>query len=134
MNGNAVELERGVGQEFMATFKSVNGLVATMAAEVINLSRNVIISGDPFTKIDCDASPVEDFPGESVSSQGCMCSSIRTKCTIGMHAIASTNAVMKVKNTRIGEVEQGAKQRAYSNDAGDENRTSLASVQDAPPQ
>ena len=99
--GNLLQLDGEIGQEFMAEFKSVNGIVANMAAEVINLSRNVIISGDEFTNVPCDPDLTEDFPGEGISSEGCMCSSIRSTCTFGHHTIASMNSEATVRFTRI---------------------------------
>jgi hypothetical protein len=54
--------------------------VALIAAEVINLSRNIIITGDDFRHIECDPT----LTG-SISFQGCACNTgiSRSKCTIG---------------------------------------------------
>ncbi|GMH71242.1 hypothetical protein TL16_g05599 [Triparma laevis f. inornata] len=98
--GNTIQLDNPTQQDFEATFKARNGLVATKSAEVINLSRNLVITGDEFENVACDDSLSDDF-GEGVSSEGCMCTSIRSTCTVGLHTIASKNSILKLQNTRL---------------------------------
>jgi hypothetical protein len=101
IDGHAVTLNKAVTQEYMSEFKARNGIVGIKAAEVIHLSRNVIISGDDFDNVSCDPALTSDFTGDQISSEGCMCTSSRTTCTMGLHTIASSNSIYKIQNTRI---------------------------------
>ncbi|GMI15001.1 hypothetical protein TrVE_jg10975 [Triparma verrucosa] len=100
ISGNILTLSSPTQQDFDATFKARNGLVATKSAEVINLSRNLVITGDEFENVACDDSLTDDF-GEGISGEGCMCTGIRSTCTVGLHTIASKNAVLKLQNARL---------------------------------
>lgn len=99
ISGNTIQLDSPPQQDFEATFKARNGLVTTKSAEVINLSRNLVITGDEFENVACDDSLSDDF-GEGVSSEGCMYTSIRSTCTVGLHTIASKNSILKLQNAR----------------------------------
>lgn len=55
---------------------------ALKSAEVVNLSRSVVISGDDFSHIPCDNTLPEAVPGEETSTLGCRCSSFRSQCTM----------------------------------------------------
>lgn len=69
----------------------------SFAAEVIHLSRKVIITGDDFTEIPCDPNLVPT--GNTISSsslapispQGCLCTPTRTSCTMGLHVVHMYN-------------------------------------------
>ena len=74
---------------------------ALMSAEVVNLSRNIVITGDDFKHVSCDPNLPEAIPGEETSTLGCRCSSFRKRCTIGLHTIAMHGGTAKIQNTRI---------------------------------
>ena len=100
VDGNVVTLDKQTGQDFQAAFEVQNGLVATMSAEVINLSRNLVITGDEFENVPCDDSLSDDF-GEGISGQGCLCTSERTQCTVGLHTVGWRNSVFKLQGARV---------------------------------
>ena len=89
-------------QSFIANFvhNSSNAGVGLIAAEVINLSRNVIITGDDFRHIACDPT-LKDPTG--ISSSGCLCNPAqgRTMCTLGLHTALSGKGIMKMQYSRI---------------------------------
>lgn len=75
---------------------------ALRSPEVVNLSRNVVITGDDFTHVPCDASLIsEAVPGEQTSTKGCRCSSYRSTCTVGLHTAQMNAGSMQVSNTRV---------------------------------
>lgn len=98
--GNKVFLLNGAANQ---TFKAqiVNTAaagVAILSAEVINLSRNLIITGDDFRHQACD--PTLSGPYSTV---GCNCNADigRTTCTFGLHTIMSGQGVMRMQYTRV---------------------------------
>lgn len=74
---------------------------ALMSAEVVNLSRNVVITGDEFRHVGCDSSLPEAVDGEQTSVLGCRCSSFRSKCTVGLHTAMMNGGSARIQNTRI---------------------------------
>jgi hypothetical protein len=71
---------------------------AQLQAEVINLSRNVVITGDDFEHIPCDASSTLG------ANHVCQCdpSINRSKCTVGLHVVAmGAGSVLHISHTRI---------------------------------
>jgi hypothetical protein len=79
-----------------------NGVPALMSAEVVNLSRNVVITGDEFRHVGCDPSLSDEaVPGEETSVLGCRCSSFRSKCTVGLHTAMMNGGSASIQNTRI---------------------------------
>ena len=74
---------------------------ALMSAEVVNLSRNIVITGDDFKQVPCQSNLPESVPGEQTSVLGCRCSSFRTHCTIGLHTAAMHGGSVRIQNTRI---------------------------------
>jgi len=84
------------------SYLSPNGGEAILqSAEVINLSRNIVISGDDFEEIPCDSSLSEAFPGEQTSLEGCRCATIRNSCTVGLHTIHMFGGSSRIENTRV---------------------------------
>lgn len=67
---------------------------ALMTAEVVNLSRNIIITGDDLTNDPCD-------PNQGSETQGCKCTDSRSKCTMGLHTAQMHEGTMSIRNTRI---------------------------------
>jgi hypothetical protein len=63
------------------------GVPALRSAEVINLSRKVVITGNEFRHVGCDPSLPEAVPGEETSLLECWCSSFRTQCMVGVGMI-----------------------------------------------
>jgi hypothetical protein len=72
-----------------------------IAAEVINLSRNIVITGDDFTEVKCDVSFKEAYDGFGTSTQGCMCTPTRKSCTVGLHTVHMHGGVSQIENVRI---------------------------------
>ena len=89
---------------------------ALMSAEVVNLSRNVVITGDEFQHVGCDWNLPEAVPGEETSVLGCRCSSFRSKCTVGLHTAMMNGGSAKIQNTRIERC--GQRGEHYSHDRG----------------
>lgn len=81
--------------------QSSNQSPALMSAEVLNLSRNIVITGDDFRHVPCDPNLPESVIGEQTSVEGCRCASFRTQCTIGLHTAAMHGGTAKIQNTRI---------------------------------
>ena len=74
---------------------------ALMAAEVVNLSRSIVITGDEFTHVACENDLPEAVPGEQTSLLGCKCSSFRTQCTVGLHTAIMHGGNARISHTRI---------------------------------
>lgn len=83
------------------------------SAEVINLSRNIIVTGDDFEEIACDASLEEAWPGFGTSTQGCMCTDDRNSCTMGLHTASAHAGFSLVANTRIEKCGQRGVEGKY---------------------
>ena len=100
---NSIILANNVTRQvFNANFlhNGTSSSIALMSAEVINLSRNVIITGDDFNHVTCD--PTLQLNG-GVNSVGCACdpSINRTICTMGLHTMMAGKGVMKMQYSRI---------------------------------
>ena len=78
-----------------------SGVPALRSAEVVNLSRNVVITGDDFVHVGCDPTLLEAVEGEQTSTMGCKCASFRSKCTVGMHTAMMNGGSARIQNTRI---------------------------------
>jgi hypothetical protein len=74
---------------------------ALKSAEVVNLSRNIVITGDDFAHVSCDPNLPEAVAGEETSVLGCRCSSFRTKCTVGLHTVQAHGGVSRIQNARV---------------------------------
>jgi hypothetical protein len=97
-------LDKGAQYEHKASFvpPPLHGNTpALMSAEVINLTRNIVITGDDFKHESCDSNLPESVPGEQTSVEGCRCASFRTKCTNGLHTAAMHGGEARIQNTRI---------------------------------
>jgi plastocyanin len=79
---------------FGATFEYIQRqepgrrVASVRSAEVIHLTRSVVLTGDDFRQIDCDPSLSAGGGGNNagISDQGCLCKDgLRTKCTMGLH-------------------------------------------------
>lgn len=99
----SLQLDRPSDQSYDALFEVVGSVshVSMKSPEVINLSRNVIITGDDFEHIACDPHLPEAIPGETTSTQGCRCAGSRTKCTVGLHTMQSNGGIQKIHNVRV---------------------------------
>ena len=80
---------------------SETGEAALYTAEVINLSRNIIITGDDFEEVACDANLTEAAPGFGTSTQGCMCTDNRQSCTVGLNTAAAHGSQAEIANIRV---------------------------------
>ena len=65
-----------------------------MSAEIINLSRNIVITRDDFENIPCD-------PDVKDPADGCMCNDYRRTCTVGLHTLMAKTGTLRVSNTRV---------------------------------
>ena len=86
-----ITLDRPAANDFDVTFvppREGQTYPALMSPEVVNLSRNIVITGDDYEHIGCDPNLPEVIPVEESSTLGCRCASYRTKCTVGWHSIA----------------------------------------------
>jgi hypothetical protein len=68
------------------------------SAEVIHLTRNIIITGDDFRHIECDPKLGN---GYAPVIEGCRCSDSRKHCTMGLHTIHMFNGIIKIKHARV---------------------------------
>lgn len=100
VDGPTLTMDTPTSAEFEAEFVVRNSLPALKSAEVINLSRNVVITGDDFSEVPCDPSLSPTFGG-SVTSEGCACTEGRSSCTVGLHTVAAQNAVYKMSGARV---------------------------------
>ena len=94
--GDGVSIEPA----FVATFESIPlpGKAASLrSAEVMDMTRNVVITGDDFRHVPCDPTLGQ---GDS-SMDGCRCSGERSQCTIGLHTIHMFKGVQKIKHARV---------------------------------
>ena len=113
----SITLDKEVQNNFMAEFAPPlveGGQPILKSAEVVNLDRNIVITGDDFRHIDCDASLSEAIPGEQTSVAGCRCSSFRSKCTMGLHTIHMHGGVARIQSTRVEKCGQRGEQLKWS--------------------
>jgi len=118
-----VTVDRAADYTFKAEFTSYgnsngNGNgdgknVATKSAEVVNLSRNIVITGDDFVNVDAVDELTEANPGEGSSVQGCMKTNIRTKCTYGLHVAHMFEGVSRIQNVRVEKCGQRGVEGKY---------------------
>ncbi len=90
--------------EFQAYSKSSDESdwnAATMSAEVVNLTRNIVITGDDFTIVNSVNGSPEAVKGEQTSALGCRSATFRSRCTYGLHTIQMYGGTMKIQNTRV---------------------------------
>lgn len=106
-----ITLNRAVRGNFDAEFAPPvgDGQPMLKSAEVINLDRNIVITGDDFTQVACDPGLPEAVSGEETSVLGCRCSSFRTTCTMGLHTIQMHGGVARIQNTRVEKCGQRGK-------------------------
>jgi hypothetical protein len=105
---------------------------SSFAAEVIHLSRNVVVTGDDFTEIPCDPNIVPD--GSTVSSsslapispQGCLCTPTRTSCTMGLHVVHMYNR--QNNNNDIGNNATTTSTATKSSSTASSGRTDIQNV------
>ena len=74
---------------------------ALMSAEVVNLSRNILITGDDYKHVSCDPNLSEAVGGEQTSVDGCRCASFRSTCTMGLHTAAMHGGTASIQNVRV---------------------------------
>lgn len=76
-----------------ATYNEETRTASLLSAEVVNLSRNIIITGDDLRHVDCEPN--------IGSTQGCRCEQHRSKCTVGLHTAQMHSGTMSIRNVRI---------------------------------
>ena len=110
-NDGTVELMQNIESYHRADFEmaSTNRNAALLSAEVINLSRNIILTGDDFEEVQCDSSLPEAVTGEQTSVLGCKCSTFRSKCHVGLHAMQKFGGVTKIEDIRVEKCGQRGK-------------------------
>ena len=99
--GNKIRLSSPSIYDHDADFGVAPSHAFLKAAEVVNLSRNIIITGDDFRHIPCEHGLPELNPNEQTSVVGCRCSSFRSKCTVGLHTIQMNAGVQRIQNARV---------------------------------
>lgn len=101
-DGNTVQLNApSVYDHEGRAWRSASGHAAFLSAEVINLSRNVVITGDDFTEVACDANLTEAYPNFGTSTWGCMCTPTRQSCTVGLHTVHMYGGSSEIANARV---------------------------------
>jgi len=102
-NDGTIVLMESINNYHRADFETanMNENAALLSAEVINLSRNIILTGDDFEEIQCDPNLPEAVIGEQTSVLGCKCSTFRTKCHVGLHAMQKFGGVTKIEDIRV---------------------------------
>ena len=109
-----ITLNTGASHNFAADFVPPvmeGGEAALKSAEVVNLSRNIVITGDDYRHIPCDPNlPVDPAnPGSQTSVEGCRCSTYRNTCTVGLHTAQMHGGVMQIQNARVEKCGQRGK-------------------------
>ena len=107
-----ITLNEMIEHTYMAKFQpSLSAkFAALLSAEVVNLTRNIVITGDDFEHVPCVPDLPEAVQGEQSSVKGCRCS-FRSKCTVGLHTMQKHGGVTKIQNTRIEKCGQRGRQR-----------------------
>ena len=100
--GNTIVLASGpgaaprtatTGQAFAGSAFATAAGLGLRSAEVINVGRNVVVTGDDFRHVACD-------PHQTSSADGCTCS--HTKCTMGLHTVMmGEGTVMRMQYARL---------------------------------
>lgn len=107
---NRINLDKTTIQSYSAEFLwTGSDSHATMAAEVINLSRNVVITGDDFSTIPCDPSlpligtPLTNPAFHLTNPSGCSCLPLikKTHCTVGLHTGMFGPGLMNMDYIRV---------------------------------
>jgi len=108
---NIIYLSKNISNLLPVNFNlSPTGTLALQSPEVINLSRNIIITGDDFTHENCDPNLNSGF-----TPLGCSCNPTisRSKCTIGLHTIMNGFGLLQIEYTRIEKCGQRGIQGKY---------------------
>lgn len=84
-----------------AYLSPAGGEAVLQSAEVVNLSRNVVMTGDDFEEVQCDPTLPEAIPGTQTSALGCRCATFRDSCTVGLHTIHMLGGSSRIENTRV---------------------------------
>lgn len=77
---------------------------AVMRAEVINLSRNILLTGDDFEHVSCINDVTNGKPSDRFQADNCACwpGINRNRCTLGLHTIAiGQGSVLSLQYARI---------------------------------
>jgi len=114
-SNGVITLSETIKHTYRADFEGgkYTGTAALISAEVVNLSRNIIITGDDFQHIQCRGDLPESVPGEQTSVQGCRCSSFRSRCTMGLHTMQTHGGVTRITNTRVEKCGQRGVEGKY---------------------
>jgi hypothetical protein len=98
-----ITLEGTINHSYRADFKASETakIAALLSAEVINLSRNIVITGDDFQHVQCTPDLPEAVAGEQTSVQGCRCSNYRSRCTVGLHTMQKHGGTTRIENVRV---------------------------------
>ena len=102
-NDGTIVLRQSINNYHRADFETAetSRSAALLSAEVVNLSRNIILTGDDFEEVGCDSNLPEAVGGEQTSVLGCRCSSFRNKCHVGLHAMQKFGGVTKIEDIRV---------------------------------
>ena len=102
------EDDGGATYSFAATFDPptpdmIYSPPALQSAEVVNLERNIVITGDKFRHVACTERPLSVTNPNSVAADICLCNYMvqRTKCTVGLHVLLHKTGTMSIEHTRV---------------------------------
>jgi hypothetical protein len=95
---NKIYLDKESIDDHLADFLSGK---AIMSAEVINMTRNVVVTGDDFRHVSCDPTLPESSPGLNISTQGCHCSNYRNTCTVGLNTVHMHGGMSQIEFVRV---------------------------------
>lgn len=98
-----IELMQSIENYHRADFETADTSrnAALLSAEVVNLSRNIVLTGDNFEEVQCDPNLAESVSGEQTSGLGCRCSTFRSKCHVGLHSMQKFGGITKIEDIRV---------------------------------
>jgi hypothetical protein len=110
-DGEVITINTPIENDLRADFEIGNSQYvegappSLISAEVTNLSRNIIITGDDFEEVACDPSLPEAVNGEQTSVLGCRCAEFRSTCTVGLHTMhkfgGGDDGIIQIENVRV---------------------------------
>ncbi len=104
---NRNKLPASIRSTFLSKSKATgeSNMIIQKQAEVINLSRNIVITGDDFEHLACIRDEIGgERPQDRIQSDHCSCwgNIGRTKCTAGLHIIGDgVGTVLSLQYTRV---------------------------------
>ena len=106
IDGSKVRLSAPLKAPRRAFYEAMPTHAVAVAAEVVNLSRDFVITGDDFEEVACDPALSPDDAGKvsdggESHSDGCLCTAEKTSCTVGLHTIAIGGGTHEISRARV---------------------------------